>query len=301
MLKIFEKLPEIVCEIGINHNGSVDIADEIAITCLTAAKNVGYPTDLIYFKFQKRHPESSVPKDMWDVQRTSPVTGDVVRYIDYKKQIELELDDYVQLNWLFDECGGWFVSVWDEPSVSFIRENFDHIPYVKIPSSHLTDHKLIKFATMCDADLIISTGMSTQKEIDEATRVAYRYLDATQRLIVMSCTATYPCADEEVNFMKLDYIRSIGDSHMHSAYKVGFSSHSASPFPAIYSNFMNVDMIEVHVTKDRTLPGSDQSASLEYAGLQLLLRETLRINKLYGNGDFIYESELSKRKALRGY
>jgi len=83
------ELPEIVFEVGINHNGSVELANEIAVSCLTAVSATEYPLDKIFIKFQKRCPEVSVPKDMWNIQRVSPVTGEVTSYIDYKKEIEL--------------------------------------------------------------------------------------------------------------------------------------------------------------------------------------------------------------------
>jgi N-acetylneuraminate synthase len=296
---MIKELPEIVAEIGINHNGSVELANEIAISCLTAASATEYPLDKIFIKFQKRCPEVSVPKDMWNVQRVSPVTGEVTSYIDYKKEIEFEYDDYVELNWLNDECGGWFVSVWDEPSAFFARDNFPGMPYIKIPSAHLTNQKLIKAAAFTDIPMVMSTGMSTQEEINISVDVATRWSDAVPT--ILACTATYPCVDEEVNFFKLEWLQNRGlAQYVMSRYRHGFSSHSPSPYPAIYSNFFDVDMIEVHVTTDRALPGSDQAASLEYSGFELLLRETIRISKLYGTGQFMFESEKIKREQLRG-
>jgi N-acetylneuraminate synthase len=235
---------------------------------------------------------------MWRVQRVSPVTGHIVSYIDYKKEIEFEYDDYVQLDWLNGECGGWFVSVWDEPSAMFVKDNFPDMPYIKIPSAHITNKQLIKAAGYTGIPLIISTGMSTEKEVIAAIEQAKRWSDAI--VTVLSCTAEYPCPDNHLNFCKLDWLQRGYGMPYGGYYRHGFSSHSPSPFPAIYSNFFDVDMIEVHVTTDRTLPGSDQAASLEYSGVELLLRETIRISKLWGTGDFLFEEEKMKREQLRG-
>lgn len=294
-------LPKIVCEVGLNANGHVDLANDIADMCLTAADNTSYPHELVYIKFQKRNPEISTPKHMRDVQRISPYDGKTKSYIEYKHDLEFGLDEYKELDWLTDACGGIFCSVWDQDSVDFVIDNFRYWPYIKIPSAHLTNHELIRAAIATDMDLILSTGMSTWEEIKEAHDVWFRSEKLSeQELTILSSTATYPCIDEEINFFKLRRLRDYFSMYAHG-YGVGFSSHALSPFPAIYSNFYDVDMIEIHVTTDRSLPGSDQSASLEQPGIELLMRETLKIPKLYGDGVFVYDSELEKRKSLRGY
>lgn len=296
MIKGKEQLPNIVLEIGINANGSALLANEIMGSCLLAADIARYPTDLIYFKFQKRDPGVSTPKHMWDVIRRSPVSNKLVPYIEYKKEIEFGKEDYQQFEWVNDRCGGWFTSVWDIPSVDFISQNFPFVPYIKIPSAHLTNEPLINKAAETKIPLIVSTGMSTRIEMDVA--IAHAIAVSYYPITVLSCTATYPCKDEEINFFKLNYLREANEQSW--MIKHGFSSHSPSPFPAIYSCFFDVDMVEVHVTADRTLPGSDQAASLEYNGILLMFREILRISKLYGDGSFIFDSELEKKRSLRG-
>jgi N-acetylneuraminate synthase len=286
-------LPKIIVEAGLNHNGHVDLAIEIADMCLEAADNTGYPRELLYIKFQKRSPEASTPEHMRDVQRVSPHDGKIKSYIEYKHDVEFGLSEYGELDWITDACGGIFASAWDTESVYFIINNFPHWPYIKIPSAHLTNRELLITAAETKMPMIISTGMSTKDEIETAHGTI---LPINNNLKILSCTATYPCIDKEINFYKLGFL-----SGRFGASNVGFSAHSPSPYPAIYSNFYDVDMIEVHVTTDRSLPGSDQSASLEQPGLELLMRETMRIPKLLGDGRFIYDSELAKRKSLRGY
>ena len=292
-------LPKIVCEIGLNANGRVDLANEITEMCLSAAITTGYPLDLVYIKFQKRDPEISTPEHMRDVQRVSPYDGKTKSYIEYKHDMEFGIIIYDELDWITDACGGIFCSAWDIESVNFIAKNYPHWPYIKIPSAHLTNHDLVRAAIETHMHIIVSTGMSTVDEILDVVGIWNEYYPTRidQGLTILSCTATYPCADEEINFYKLDRLVMMESD----AHDVGFSSHSPSPFPAIYSNFYSVDMIEVHVTSDRTLPGSDQSASLEKPAIELLMRETLKIPKLYGDGVFVYDSELEKRKSLRGY
>lgn len=161
----------------------------------------------------------------------------------------------------------------------------------------MTNHALIRAAIETDIDLILSTGMSTREEIDNAYNVWFMSeRDSGQSLTILSCTASYPAHSHETNFSKLYYLKDQFFTH-----DIGFSSHATTPLIPTYSNFYGVDMIEVHVTTDRSLPGSDNSASLEQPGIELLMRETLRIPKLYGDGRFIYDSELEKRKSLRGY
>lgn len=289
-------LPKIVFEVGLNSNGNTDLANDIFTMGLRAAETTGYPRDLIYFKFQKRYPDVSTPGHMKDVPRVSPVSGKQMTYLEYRHEIEFWEEEYHSFDWLFDRCGGWFASVWDLPSVKYIVEHHGYVPYIKIPSAHLTNYELVEAAFETNIPLILSTGMSTRDEIDYWINEIRR--GAAHPVHVLSCTAVYPCRNSEINFFKLDYLRD--EALRYFMLRHGFSSHSSSPFPAIYSNFYDVNMIEVHVTKDRALPGSDQAASLEYNGIELLLRETLRIKKLYGPGIFMFPGEKLKRESLRG-
>ncbi|MHC4181780.1 MAG: N-acetylneuraminate synthase family protein [Planctomycetota bacterium] len=291
----YEDLPEIIAEIGINHQGSVDVAKQTIDMVVSAARNTGYPLEKVLIKFQKRMPEHSVPKEMWETRRVSPVTGREMSYIEYKNEIEFWQMDYEEVDAHTRKHGvWWFSSVFDLPSADFFYQYFSHIPYLKIPSAHLTNHKLIQhIVDYGHFDIIMSTGMSDYEEIDEAVDLI------PYALTVLACTGTYPSKDSEArlnNIKTLDYLYGNG------RIKVGYSSHNASPYPAIYSNFFDVDMIEVHVTLDRAMPGSDHGASLEKPAIELLMRETLRIPLLYGTGKLeVLPSEMDKRMQLRGY
>ena len=118
-------LPIVVCEIGLNHNGSTDIALKIINEIDLIAKRLEYPLDKIFYKFQKRNPEDSVPKHMWSQQRVSPVSGREMDYIDYKREIEFGLDDYVVID-RETQCR-WFASVWDLVSVDFLVRHFQQV------------------------------------------------------------------------------------------------------------------------------------------------------------------------------
>jgi N-acetylneuraminate synthase len=290
-------LPILVLEVGINHNGSVDVAKQTIDMVVSAARNTGYPLEKTLVKFQKRMPEHSVPKEMWGTRRISPVSGREMSYIDYKREIEFWRMDYEEIDAYTRKCGvWWFASTWDIPSADFFYQHFSHIPYLKIPSAHLTNHELIQhIVDYGHFSIIMSTGMSTEEEIDAAVDlIPYQY-----NSVLLACTASYPCADGEINLSK---IQTLDDYYRTPGRDIGFSSHSVSPYPAIFSNFFDVDMIEVHVTLDRTMPGSDHSASLEKPAIELLMRETLRIPKLYGTGKLeVLPSEMDKRMQLRGY
>lgn len=292
------ELPKIVFEIGINHNGSTSLANDIINMCLEVSQQEHYPEDLIFFKFQKRNPEVSTPEKMKNVVRVSPVSGNTMTYLEYKKEIEFGQNEYREFSYVNSVCGGLFVSVWDLDSVEFVEEYLPNSPYIKIPSAHMKNYDLINAAANTRIPLIISTGMSTRDDIDFLVRFMFEEVKYQRKYTLLSCTATYPCPDEEVNFYKLSKIAESAKTF--NLFNYGFSSHSVSPFPAVYSNFYDVDMIEVHVTMDRALPGSDQSASLERNAVRILLRETLRIQRIREPKLFIFPSEEEKRKSLRG-
>ena len=270
------KVPTLVAELGINHNGSYaqlqGMADE-------ALKYFGY------VKTQMRTPELCVPKPQWN--KPKKWNGVTMTYLEYKKLMEFDEHQYDVFDAEFK--GSWFPSVWDLPSLQ--RASRYDLPYIKIPSAMVTNLELIAEAAKL-FPIVISTGMSNWYQITKAYDTAVRY---NKNVTMLHCTSTYPTADNEVN---LQAIRTLKD-YFYSP--VGFSSHSKSPYPAIYSMFYGAEFIEVHFTLDRTLPGTDQSASLELPGLELIARETSRIATLHGDGEIkVYESELEPMRKLRG-
>lgn len=281
--------PKIVVELGINHNGNFDTLIALADMAMTAGAD--------FVKIQVRTPQISVPEHQKNVPRVW--NGELMTYLEYKEAIELSDGDlyglHVHMNSKWGE-GKWFASVWDIPALERLLDLNIRFPYIKAPSAKLTDKNLLSAIRDTRIPAIVSTGMSTKREIISSL------LDVFPRhhenLTVLSCCSAYPCADEEVNLARIDTLR---DIFWDSGWNFGFSSHSSSPWPAVYSTFFDVSMIEVHGTLDRSMPGSDHAASLEQHGIELLCREVRRIPTLVGDGQIkVYPSEEEKRRSLRG-
>ena len=283
----------VIAEAGLNWNKS----EVLLLELIEMAAQSGAD----FVKFQKRSPTLSTPRSQWDMMRTPPWGGDPITYIEYRKQIEMW--DY-QFNLIDRECRRfgieWFSSVWDVPSVRFIMQY--SVPFLKIPSAKLTDDELVIECAKIDLPLILSTGMSTLDEIDHAVDVwtetknqIYKIAKIDTDLCLFHCNSSYPTPDNEIS---LTTMRSLQKRY---GCRIGFSSHHKSPFPAIYSALLGADLIEAHITTDRTLPGTDHAASLEKHGLELLVREVHRIPNLMGDGTKkVWPSEEGPRKKLRG-
>jgi N-acetylneuraminate synthase len=294
--EVLNNLPLIVFEIGINHNGRLDIAKELIYSCLEIGHRVEYPVENMFFKFQKRYPPDSTPDHMKNIMREHPETGEIMSYLDYKFSMELSLEDYNAIDGMMPHEYAWFVSVWDIASVDWVRAYFPDMAFIKIPSPHLTNHELIKAAKDTGIGIILSTGMSTERELIKALGL----FDRHHVITVLACTSTYPCSDEEINLAKMDTIQKWTKQGFDKAF-IGFSSHSPGVFPPILAAAYNADMIEFHVTLDRAMKGSDHSASIEPKGVEIILRDIKRIPTLIGDGVIgLTESEKAKKEALRG-
>jgi N-acetylneuraminate synthase len=183
----------IVGEIGINHNGDIEIAKKL----IEMAKWAG--ADAV--KFQKRTPEVCTPLDQQSKMRETP--WGYITYLDYRYKVEFDADQYKEIDLHCKQVGiDWFVSVWDEPSVDFMEEHFDPVAY-KLPSAGLTDHTLIRKIRATGRPLIMSTGMSTMDEIYAAMGVA-----GSDNLLLCHTTSTYPCPEEELNLKMIETLRS---------------------------------------------------------------------------------------------
>jgi N-acetylneuraminate synthase len=271
----------LIAEGGLNHNGHLDWALKLC----GQAKEAG--CDAI--KFQKREVEVSTPKEMWNTPREWE--GEVIPYIDYRRKVEFGKHEFDVIALHCERINiGFSLSVWDEPSVDFAQQYV--LPWVKIPSAHLTNHSLIrKAAGMGGFPIVLSTGMSTQEEIDQAVPLVPSLTGAS----LMHCTSTYPARDESLNLSYMSKLSSHG-------FPVGFSSHSPTPYPAIGAGYLGAKSVEAHLTLDRSLPGSDQAASLEFKGMALLRRELDRIDLVMGDGvKRVTDDELPIRRKLRGY
>lgn len=269
----------VIAEIGINHNGSIEIAKKM----IAGAKSAG--CDAV--KFQKRTPEICVPKDQWNVERDTPWGR--MTYIDYRNKVEFGKDEYAAIDKYCKELGIiWFVSCWDEESVDFI-EDFD-LPLYKTASACLTDKDLLLRHKKVDKPVMISTGMSTMKEIENAVKNI-----GLEKLLIAHSTSSYPCKYEELNLRMITTLR-----NKYPVTPIGYSGHETGLAPTWAAVALNASFVERHITLDRAMWGTDQAASVEIAGFHRLVRNIRDIELALGDGiKKVYDSELSSREKLR--
>ncbi|MCX6038417.1 MAG: N-acetylneuraminate synthase family protein [Chloroflexi bacterium] len=268
----------IIAEIGINHNGDLEIAKQM----IDAATHVG--VDAV--KFQKRTPEICTPLEQQKQMRETP--WGYITYLDYRYKVEFGEKEYHEIDRFCKEKGiDWFTSVWDEQAVDFI-EQFD-TPAYKIPSASITDHNLLRHVRKTGRPLVISTGMSTMEQIRAAVKVV-----GTENLVITHCTSTYPCEPEELNLRMIQTLRE------EFPCPVGYSGHEVGLVPPQVAVALGACMIERHLTLDRAMWGSDQAASVEPSGFERLVKYVRTAEASLGDGvKHVYDSELSSLKKLR--
>jgi N-acetylneuraminate synthase len=269
----------VIAEIGINHNGSLEMAKEM----IEGAARAG--CDAV--KFQKRTPELCVPRDQWHLERETPWGR--MTYIDYRHKVEFGLGEYAEIDRTCAQKGIlWFASCWDEPSVDFI-EQFDP-PMYKAASASLTDHDLLRKMKSTGKPLAISTGMSTMDEIESAVLAI-----GLGRLLIAHATSTYPCPASELNLRMVETLK-----RKYPIAPIGYSGHEPGLAPTLAAVAMGACFVERHITLDRALWGSDQAASVELVGLERLVRDLRTVEQALGDGvKKVYASELSARAKLR--
>ncbi len=269
----------IIAEIGINHNGSVEIAKKL----IEGAKSAG--CDAV--KFQKRTPEICVPKDQWNVERDTPWGR--MTYIDYRHKVEFGKDEYAEIDKFCKSIDIiWFSSCWDEPSVDFIEEF--NPPLYKMASASLTDESLLLRHKKLNKPLIVSTGMSTMNEIESAVK-----LFGIENLLVAHSTSAYPCKNEELNLRMINTLR-----RLYPNTPIGYSGHETGLAPSMAAITLGATFIERHITLDRAMWGTDQAASVEITGFSRLVRDIRDIEIGLGDGiKKVYDSELGARAKLR--
>ena len=269
----------VIAEIGINHNGSLDIATQL----IDVAVNAG--CDAV--KFQKRTPELCVPQEQRDILRETP--WGVMKYIDYKKKIEFGYDEYQQIDLYCNSKNIlWFTSCWDHDAIDFM-EQFNPCCY-KIASASLTDDKLLQKLKDTQRPLILSTGMSTMPEIQHAVNLLSK-----ENVLLAQATSAYPCQHDEINLNFMTTLREKFNC------PVGYSGHEIGLQVSIAAAAVGACFIERHITLDRAMWGSDHAASLEPGGLCKLVRDIRIVEKALGDGiKRVYDSEKLAIKRLRG-
>lgn len=271
----------IIGEIGINHNGDLEIAKKM----IEGAKHAG--CDAV--KFQKRTPELCVPKDQWHLERDTPWGR--ITYIEYRHKVEFGEKEYAEIDRFCKELGiMWFASCWDEPSVDFI-EQFDP-PLYKTPSASLTDFDLLKKHKALNKPVMMSTGMSTMEQIEAA--VNFYGMD---NLLLAHATSSYPCKNEELNLRMIETLRK-----KYPTVPIGYSGHEVGLAPTWAAVALGACFVERHITLDRAMWGTDQAASVEMGGLQRLVSNIRDIEAALGDGiKKVYESEKSQIQKLRRF
>ena len=269
----------VIAEIGLNHNGDVDIAKKLIDVAARAGADA--------VKFQKRTPEISTPEHMRDVPRETP--WGVMSYLDYRRRVEFGRDEYVEIGDHATMLGlDWFASPWDVPSIAFL-EDLNVVAH-KVASASLTDTELLIALRETDKPVILSTGMSTIEQIDRALDTL-----GTDRVVLMHATSTYPLEPEEANLRVIATLRD-----RYPGVPVGYSGHERGLQISLAAVAIGAVAVERHITLDRTMWGSDHAASLEPTGLEHLVRDIRVIERATGDGvKRVFDSERAPMAKLR--
>jgi N-acetylneuraminate synthase len=267
----------IVAEIGINHNGSVEIARQLIDAAIASGCDA--------VKFQKRTIDVVYTADELAKPRENPfgpTNGDLKRGLEFGEAEYAEIGAYCR-----EKGIDWFVSCWDEQSVDFI-ERFSPVCY-KIASASLTDDALLRHHRRTGRPIIASTGMSTMEEIEHAVGVLGR-----ADLVLMHTTSNYPSPPNELNLLMVQTLA------QKFGVPVGYSGHEVGLATSYAAAVLGASVIERHITLDRAMWGSDQAASVEPGGLARLVRDIREYEIAAGDGvKRIYESEVPIMKKLR--
>ncbi len=267
----------VIAEIGINHNGDLDITKKLISAAILAGCDA--------VKFQKRTVEVVYTEKELATPRENPfgtTNGDLKRGLEFGEKQYRAIDEYCKEHKI-----AWMASCWDEGSVDFI-EKFS-VPYYKIASASLTDDNLLKHHRKTGKPIVLSTGLSTLAQIDHAVEVLGK-----ENLAIMHCTSTYPSKPQELNLLVIPELKK------RYGVPVGYSGHEVGLSTTLAAVALGACMIERHITLDRAMWGSDQAASVEPQGFARLVRDTRTIEAALGDGvKRVYDSELPIIKKLR--
>lgn len=268
----------IIVEIGINHNGELEIAKRLI--------DVAVQTGCDAVKFQKRTPELCVPEHQKDVPRETP--WGIMSYLEYRKRIEFGIEEYREIDRYCKNKGiQWFTSCWDVPSVEFMKEF--NPPCYKIASACITNVELLKAVRDTGRPVILSTGMSMMKQIRNTVSLFDK-----RKLLLAHSTSIYPCSIDKLNLRMISILK--------KEFRVitGYSGHEVGLSPTYAAIALGATFVERHITLDRSMWGSDQAASVEPTGLKRVVENIRVIETALGNGiKRIYKDELVAMRKLR--
>jgi N-acetylneuraminate synthase len=278
----FETLekPYFIGEIGINHNGDIQLAKKLM--------DAVFACNWDCVKFQKRNPDVCVPEKQKNVIRDTP--WGKMTYLDYKRKIEFGDKEYDYIDrYCKEKPLDWTVSVWDLDSLNFIKKY--KIPFIKIPSAMLTNHELLKAAAETNIPLIVSTGMSTFKEIDSTVNLITKY---GVKPILMHSNSSYPTPPAELNLNLIPALKKRYNCI------IGYSGHEYDLEPTVIAVALGAKIIERHITLSHNLWGTDQKSSLEVHAMDLLKKRANDIETMLGSSvKELTPSEIPIREKLR--
>ena len=262
MIENLKNKPYLIAEIGINHNGSIQNAKKL----IDLAKK--YNFDAV--KFQKRNPEISTPENQKNLMRETP--WGLLTYLEYKKKIELSESDYLEINNYCKKIKiDWFASAWDVESQIFLQKF--NCKYNKVASAMLTNKKLLEIIAAEKKHTFISTGINS---IDDLTKCVNIFKKKKCNYTLLHCVSIYPAPEESLNLLTINFLKKKFRCN------VGYSGHESAVSPSILAYFLGATVIERHITLDRSMWGTDQSASLAEEGIKNLTSIILKTPKILG-------------------
>ena len=257
-------LPFFIAEIGINHNGDLATAKQL----IDMAADAGCHA----VKFQKRDIDTVYTQEYLAGERESP-WGTTQR--DQKEGLEFDKQDYDIINDYCDIKGIlWSASAWDIESQKFLQQY--NLSFNKVASAMLTHHELLEVVASEKRHAFISTGMATFEDIDKAVTI---FRDSNCPFTLFHCVSTYPCAEEDCN------LRVMANLQRRYGCPVGYSGHESDTFPSVLATANGAAAIERHITLDKDMYGSDQSASINGEELSHLIEQISRVKSIMGNGE----------------
>ena len=274
---------KIISEIGINHNGSIEKCKELIMLSKVAGAD--------YVKIQKRNPDVCVPEHQKSKRRMTP-WGEM-SYLEYKYRIEFSEEQIKELVEYSNNLGiNFFASVWDKDSVDVMAK---YTRMAKIGSASITDLELCKYAREKFNFLIISTGMSTEQEIDNC-------INTCNPDVIMHTNSTYPCPVGDLNLRYIERMKLKWGPKSEQGSEIGYSGHEYGLVTTFAAVAMGCTWVERHVTLDRNMWGSDQKSSIEPSGLIKLVKgiRDIELATKYEPGPrLIFKGEQFKRNSLR--
>lgn len=276
------KTPYLISEIGINHNGDINIAKKL----IDATNATGWNCA----KFQKRNPDVCVPEHQKNIMRDTPWGN--MKYIDYKYKVEFEKKEYDIINNSCNDKGlEWSASVWDYDSLDFLLNNYSNIPFIKIPSAINGSYDFLVDACKTNLPILVSLGMADLKECDKIVNLLNNH---SSEFCVMHTNSAYPAPNDQLNLSLIPFFIERYNC------PVGYSGHEIDLEPSVIAATLGANVIERHVTLDHSMWGSDHKCSLEVHAMDLLRKRIISAREALGKPEKkVFEAEAPKIQSLK--